>query len=222
MIFIKPFQKYLSPMGAMGTIADSLGGSMPDAVGNLFDTVENIIGEGVSYIVETFMGLAESIAGDTPLPDGFDMEIPSMDAIQNFLDAAGISNSLIDGVIDGVSSFVGDNAGSILGYVGFGLTVLSISYVSYFGSGLGFARAGALFLGTTSAIIEMVMMLGGLSQATSIALGAAVGLPAGIWTIIIYAAGAVTSGTSIYEGLIVGADVTVDFIGFWYSVEQAS
>ncbi len=29
MSFIKPFQKYISPMGAMGVIADSLGGSIP-------------------------------------------------------------------------------------------------------------------------------------------------------------------------------------------------
>jgi len=42
MNFIEPFQQYISPMGAMGTIADSLGGPMPEEVGNLFETVENI------------------------------------------------------------------------------------------------------------------------------------------------------------------------------------
>ncbi len=40
MSFIKPFQKYLSPMGAMGTIADSLGASKGDKIGDLFEALE--------------------------------------------------------------------------------------------------------------------------------------------------------------------------------------
>lgn len=171
------------------------------------------------------MGLAESIAGDIALPDGFDIEIPTMDAIQNFLDAAGISNTLIDGVIDGVSSFVEENAGTILGYTGFALTLLSISHAAFFGAG-GAARVGSLIVGGISAAIEFVTILGS-SIYGWFGIGAVVGLgvfgfAAGLWTLILYGAGLATSGTSPVETILIGADVGIDFTGFYYSITEAS
>ncbi|MFW6176661.1 MAG: hypothetical protein ACOC40_03065 [Thermoplasmatota archaeon] len=230
MNYIEPFQKYISPMGAMGVIADSLGGSIP-AVGNLFETVENIIGEGVATIVETFMGLAEGIAGDTALPEGFDMTVPSMTAIENFLDASGMLNSLnsagsslISGVLEGVSSFVGENAGNILGYTGALLTGFSLIYAIGFDSGA--SRIGSLIVGSISAALEAVTMIG--FEAGWFGLGGVVaigtfGFVAGIWTIIMYGMGiAENGGTTHYEAIIVGADVCIDFTGYFYGVSKAS
>ncbi|MFW6176664.1 MAG: hypothetical protein ACOC40_03080 [Thermoplasmatota archaeon] len=73
---------------------------------------------------------------------------------------------------------------------------------------------------------ETVMMFGSiagwLSQSATIALGAGIGFPAMIWTSILYGAGLSTSGTSIYETIIVGADVGIDFAGYVFAVNKAS
>ncbi|MFP4052048.1 MAG: hypothetical protein ACLFVB_09960 [Thermoplasmata archaeon] len=56
MNYIKPFQKYVSPMGAMGTIADSLGGSIP-AVGNFFDILQDYKDMMLSEVVKAYLNL---------------------------------------------------------------------------------------------------------------------------------------------------------------------
>jgi len=208
MNFIRPFEKYLNPMDAMTVIAEALGGTIP-AVGNFFDMVENAIGDGVSTIVETFMGIAESIAGNTPLPDEFDMELPTMEGVQNFLSAAGISNELIDGVIDGVSSYIGENVDSMLSVIGLFLTVVSIGYTWMMG---GMTN---LFLGGISALLESITFIGGMTGELSLPLQfmlGTFGCAAGISSVILsIKKWAIEGSFNKVELLLVGSNFGLDF-----------
>ncbi len=216
MNFIEPFQKYVNPMGAMTVIAETLGGTIP-AVGNFFDMVDGLIGKTISAGIEFFLEITEIVTGgDKEIPSSFGLNIPSMAAIENFLYASGFGNSLINGIIDGVKGFLGDEqTGTVLGAIGMVMTIVTIGFATLSSS----SPTLSYILGSISIALEVLALLGGqvgLSTVTQFFLGiigasaggASLGIMIGKWI--------ETLETNKFELAFTATDFTFDMIATTY------
>ncbi len=111
MNYIKPFQKYLSPFGAVGVLGKALGEEIP-AIGDTFDRLKNAAGKGIGTVLNLILDKENSLFSALGLTDvtidtsGFP-DI-SLNAIKNFVNNCDIlkDNSMMDMVLIAVEDLL--------------------------------------------------------------------------------------------------------------------
>ncbi len=224
MNFIKPFQKYLSPMGAMKTVTSSVGGEIP-AVGNLLDMFESVKNEAIRVATIALMDIvAETceLGGMTDLPSDVEIRPPSLEAIEIFVEEAGIESDLVNGILEGAKESLAKHSGSLIGLVDFSVTAIGVMLAvsSIFGGGgIAVSSLFSMAVGSLGAFIEAVMLLSSFGIDMSFKLGmSGLGLAIGAGMIEVLAISKGESTTA--SKLVVVSDIGMGFGSLYYLTQK--
>ncbi len=223
MNYIKPFQKYVSPFGAIKTATDAIGGTIP-SVGNLVDKFENVKDKGIELVTETFMDIVAEVCelgGMTDLPSDVDIDLPSIDGIENFLDEAGINGDTINSILKGAEDSLAKHSGTLISMIDLSVTVIGVMLAmkSAIGGGIGASSFGAMIIGSIGAVVEGVMLFSSLSKHASFSLGSfglGLAISAGIIEVLAIAEGESTTTSK----LVVVSDIGVGAGSIYYLTQK--
>ncbi|MFW6176302.1 MAG: hypothetical protein ACOC40_01245 [Thermoplasmatota archaeon] len=166
--FIKPYKKYISTQGAIGVIAGS------SNFGGYFGQVKDLVSNGISEVIGEFMSIVfgqDGYLGIAGLWDKVEEEggisgpTFSIDALINFLDAAGLYSGLTKTLVDGAKNFLDENDMSLNG-VGDTLSLvipIVTAFISIFAAIIGGSIA-ALDLGLSGISIIISVITGVLNN----------------------------------------------------------
>ena len=157
MNFIKPFQKYISPFGVVGVIANSgvLNGDasgMGSFFNEMIDNAVDQLGDSINYMLHMVFGDDGmfSLFGLSELSIDLDLPELSFNALKNFAQASGIYNGEIKLLIDIACSI---DTAELANWIVDGLLV-AFSLISLY----GFFGGLATFSSTIAIIAEVASL----------------------------------------------------------------
>ena len=226
MNYIEPFQQYLSPFGAIGVITEWIGAESSN-VGNVLEEAKNLFEDGVTKTTEAILGFFDGIM-DTEVD--LDMELPTMEGLKNFYDATGMSNSLIEGIMDGYENYFGSenlssvdsNSMDVIQILGMGLTALS--FAQALGLGWSDGMAQALYAGNLalSLISQIAVAFFGWSVGTQVGVMTLTSIPLLSLGLIFFGMKITGYGTNPYELGIVGGTTLIGLITYVGTIKKAA
>ncbi len=220
MNFVKPFQKYISPFGAISILTEWVGATS-SYVGDVLDYVENLFRSTISATTKMILGFFDGIID---IDMDFNIDLPTIDGLKNFYNVAGITNSLIDGIICGVGDYFNTDGTDNIILECLSIGLIAISFTQALSIGLNDGTAQALYATNIglSLLTQILITFSGWSLESQVIMMTAVSIPLLLLGLIFYGMKITISGTTPVELGLVGACTLIDTIIYATTINKGA